>query len=181
MAYYFKKVKIYYEQASILSNDIVISVPSYYSNSERQAVLDAAEIANLKCIRLINESTAIALNYGFFRKADLLEKEPRNVVFVDLGHSKLTVTIASFLKGKMRIIIHNSDRNLGARNMDNLLVDILGEEFSKKVGSDPRKNVRCRLRMLDFIEKQRKILSSNKEATVHLESLLEDEDLHRNI
>ena len=181
LAYYFKKIKIYYENANILSNDIVISVPSYYSNSERQAVLDAAEIANLKCIRLINESTAIALNYGFFRKADLPEKDPRNVVFVDLGHSKLTVTIASFLKGKMRIIVHNSDRNLGARNMDNLLVDILGEEFTKKVGSDPRKNVRCRLRMLDFIEKQRKILSSNKDATIHLESLLEDEDLHKNI
>jgi heat shock protein 4 len=100
------------------------------------------------------------------------------VVFVDLGHSKLTVTIASFLKGKMRIIIHNNDRNLGARNMDYLLVEKLGEEFTKKVGADPRRNVRSRLRMLDGIEKQRKILSSNKEATVHLESLLEDEDLH---
>ena len=81
----------------------------------------------------------------------------------------------------MRIVAHHSDRNLGARNMDYLLVDILGEEFTKKVGSDPRKNVRCRLRMLDFIEKQRKILSSNKEGTIHLESLLDDEDLHKNI
>lgn len=129
----------------------------------------------------MNESTAIALNYGFFRKQDLPEKDPRNVVFVDLGHSKLTVTIASFLKGKMRIIIHNSDRNLGARNMDYILVEKLGEEFTKKFGADPRKNVRSRLRMLDVIEKQRKILSSNKEATIHLESLLEDEDLHKNI
>jgi heat shock protein 4 len=65
--------------------------------------------------------------------------------------------------------------------MDYLLVEKLGEEFAKKVGSDPRKNIRCRLRMLDVIEKQRKILSSNKEATIHLESLLEDEDLHKNI
>ena len=108
----------FYENSGILSKDIVISVPSYYSNSERQAVLDAAEIADLKCIRLVNESTAIALAYGFFRKADLTDKEPRYVAFVDFGHSKLTVTIASFLKGKTRILIHNSDRNLGARNMD---------------------------------------------------------------
>ncbi len=107
----------------------------------------------MKCIRLINESTAIALNYGFFRKADLPEKEPRFVAFVDLGHSKLTVTIASFLKGKMRIICHKSDRNLGARNMDVLLLEKLGGEFAKKVGADPRKNVRARLRMLDVIEK----------------------------
>ncbi len=144
-------------------------------------MLDASEIAGLKCIRLVNESTAIALNYGFFRRPDLDEKVARNVAFVDLGHSKLTVTIVSFLKGKMKIIIHNSDRNIGARNFDYLLVDQLGEEFTKKVGSDPRKNIRARLRMLDVIEKQRKILSANLEATIHLESLLEDEDLTKNV
>ena len=164
-----------------MSNDIVITVPSYYGNVERQGVLDAAEVAGLKCIRLLNESTAIALNYGFFRKADLPEKDPRYVAFVDLGHSKTTVTIASFLKGKTRIVIHKSERNLGARNMDALLVEKLGEEFNKKYGADPRKNVRARLRMLDAIEKQRKILSGVKDATIHLESLLEDEDLHKNI
>lgn len=103
------------------------------------------------------------------------------MVFVDLGHSKLTVTIASFLAGKMKIICHHSDRNLGARNFDFLLVEKLGEEFTKKFGADPRKNVRSRLRMLDAIEKQRKILSANLEATIHLECLLEDEDLHRNL
>ena len=158
LAYYFRKIKTFFENSAIQTNDIVISVPSYYSNFERQSVLDAAEIAGLKCIRLINESTAIALNYGFFRKADLPEKDPRFVAFVDLGHSKTTVTIASFLKGKTRIVIHKSERNLGARN-----------------------NARCRLRMLDVIEKQRKILSGVKDATIHLESLLEDEDLHKNI
>lgn len=181
LAFYLKKVKTFFENSGVQTNDLVISVPSYFSNVERQGVLDAADIAGLKCIRLINESTAIALNYGFFRKADLPDKDPRYVVFVDLGHSKLTVTIASFLKGKMRIVIHKSDRNLGARNMDSLLVEILGAEFAKKVGSDPRKNVRARLRMLDVIEKQRKILSGNKECTIHLESLLEDEDLHKNL
>lgn len=152
-AFYLKKLKNFYEEANIMSNDIVISVPAYYSNAERQSVLDACDIAGMKCIRLLNDSTATALNYGFFRRPDLHEKEPRNVVFVDLGHSALTVTIASFLKGKMRIIIHKSERNLGARNFDYLLVDVLGDDFTKKYGCDPRKNVRSRLRMLDVIEK----------------------------
>ena len=181
LAYYLRKIQTFFENSGILSNELVISVPSYATNVERQAYLDAAEIAGLKTLRLINESTAIALNYGFFRKADLPDKDPRYVAFVDLGHGKLTVTIASFLKGKMRIVVHKSDRNLGARQMDSLLLEKLGEEFTKKYGSDPRKNVRSRLRMLDVIEKQRKILSGNKEATIHLESLLEDEDLHRNL
>ena len=79
---------------------------------------------------MINESTAVGLAYGFFRKSDLDDKNPRYVAFVDFGHSKLTVTIASFIKGKMKIVCHHSDRNLGARNMDYFLADILGDEFT---------------------------------------------------
>jgi len=123
-------MKTFFEHANIQSKDIVISVPSYFSNVERQAVLDAAEIADLKCIRLINEATAVALTYGFFRKPDLpATGDPRYVVFVDLGHSKLTITVASFFSTKMSILCHHSDRNLGARNMDYVLVDKLSEEF----------------------------------------------------
>jgi heat shock 70kDa protein 4 len=58
---------------------------------------------------------------------------------------------------------------------------MLGGEFFKKHGCDPRENIRCRLRLLDSIEKTRKLLSGNKEADVNCESLMEDEDLHRNI
>jgi molecular chaperone DnaK (HSP70) len=94
MGFYLRKARIYFEKSGLKSKEIVISVPSYASNSERQAYLDAAEIAGIKCIRLINESTAIALTYGFFRKNDLDDKIPRKVVFVDFGHSKLTLTLA---------------------------------------------------------------------------------------
>ena len=63
------------------------------------------------------------------------------------------MTIASFLQGKSKILFHASDRNVGARNFDQLLVEILGGEFAKKYGCDPRKNARSRIRMLDGIEK----------------------------
>mmetsp|Transcript_23310 Transcript_23310/g.17738 ORF Transcript_23310/g.17738 Transcript_23310/m.17738 type:complete len:126 (-) Transcript_23310:57-434(-) len=65
--------------------------------------------------------------------------------------------------------------------MDYLLAEKIGGEFANKYGCDPRKNPRTVLRMLDAIEKQRKILSGNVEGTIHLESLMEDEDLHRNL
>ena len=97
LASFLKRAKTYFEKANMMSKEIVIAVPSYASNTERQAWLDAAEIAGLKCIRLLNESTAICYNYGFFRKNDLKEKEARTVAFVDFGHSKLTVTFAKFL------------------------------------------------------------------------------------
>lgn len=115
MAFFLKKSKTYFENDGMMSNEMVISVPSYASNAERQAYLDAAEIAGIKCIRLINESTAIALTYGFFRKADLDPKRPRLVAFVDFGHSKLTITYCSFVPGKTKIIMSHSNRNLGAR------------------------------------------------------------------
>lgn len=142
-------------------------------------MLDAAEIAGIKCVRLLNESTAIAYNYGFFRKADLTKDTPRKVCFIDLGHSKLSITFAQFLQGKMKIIYTQSDRNLGARQIDYLLFELFGGEFYKKYGCDPRPNARCRLRLLDGIEKCRKLLTSNKEADVNCDSLMEDEDFHK--
>lgn len=177
MGFYLKKVKTYFEKAGLTSNEMVLSVPTYLSNSERQAYLDACEIAGIKCIRLINESTAIALTYGFFRKNDLNADKARIVAFVDFGHSKLTVSYASFKPGKMKILGTHSDKNLGARQIDYLLTDLFGEKFTKKYGCDPRKDNRARLRLLDSIEKMRKLLTGNKEADISCEALLEDEDL----
>lgn len=177
MGFYLKKAKTYFEKANLTSNEIVIAVPTYLSNSERQAYLDAAEIAGIKCIRLINESTAVALTYGFFRKNDLDAEKARVVAFVDFGHSKLTVTYASFKPGKMKILGTHSDKNLGARQIDYLLTDLFGGKFNAKYGCDPRENARARLRLLDAIEKMRKLLTGNKEADINCESLLEDEDL----
>jgi len=121
------------------------------------------------------------LTYGFFRKGDLDADVERTVAFVDFGHSKLSITYAAFVKGKMRVISTHSNKDLGARQIDFQLFELLGGEFAKKYGCDPRQNVRCRLRLLDSIEKVRKLLTSNKEADVHCEALMEDEDLHRSI
>jgi len=181
MAYYLTKLKKFYENSEIMCKDIVLSIPSYCSNVERQSLLDAADIAGLKCLRVINESTAIALQYGFFRKADLDAKEARVVCFVDMGHSKTTITIASFIQGKTKIIVHKSDRNLGAREFDWELVQLLGGEFAKKYGADPRKNAKCIVRMLEGVEKARKMLSSVPDAQVNVDYLLEEEDLVRTV
>ena len=181
MAFYLFKLKKFYEKAEINCKDVVVSVPSYCSNVERQCLLDACEIAGLKCLRLINESTAIALQYGFFRKKDLDAKESRVVAFVDVGHSKTTVTIASFIQGKTKIICHKSDRNLGARDFDWAIIEKIGGEFASKVGADPRKNSRCIVRMFEAVEKGRKTLSSVTESQINIDYLLEEEDLNKTL
>ena len=129
----------------------------------------------------MNENTAVALNYGFFRRTEFDEKEPRNVAFVDVGHAKFTVTVASFTQKKVKIISHSSNRNLGTRNFDITLMNVFADEFLEKYGCDPRESPKGRLRMLDAIEKARKILSANSEASVNVECLMEDEDLFRSV
>lgn len=119
VGFYLTKIQKFYEQSDVKGKEFVISVPSYTTNVERQAIVDACHIAGIKCLRVINESTAIVYNYGFFRKNDLDAENERVVAFVDMGHSKTTITIAAFKKGESRIIIHNSDRNLGGRDLDN--------------------------------------------------------------
>lgn len=87
-------------------NDCVISVPSYFTQAERQALLDAARIAGLNVLRLFNETTATALCYGIY-KQDLPAPEapPRNIVFVDCGQAGLQVSICAFHKGKLKVSI----------------------------------------------------------------------------
>lgn len=113
--------------------DVVLSVPPYYSTIERLAVLDACKVAKVNCLRLMNENTAIALCYGFFRRKEFSEKA-KNIAFLDMGHGKTTCTIASFTDKKVTILSHASNRNLGGRNFDYLLCDIIGGEFNKKFG-----------------------------------------------
>lgn len=77
------------DQGSAIT-DCVVAVPAYFSESERRAMLTAADVASLKCLRLMNELTAAALNWGIF-KPDLPDDQPLNVAFVDVGHSSLQV------------------------------------------------------------------------------------------
>ena len=181
LAFYLKKLHEFYVKADAPTKDVVLTIPSYASNTERQSLVDACEIAGLKCLRVINESTAIAYNYGFFRKGDLPTETERFVAFVDMGHSKTTVTIAAFKQKEARIIVHKSDRNLGGRDMDYQIMLKIGEEFQKKYGDDPRAQVRCRLRMYETIEKARKLLSGDSEAMIAIDYLLNEEDLNRKL
>jgi len=81
----------------------------------------------------------------------------------------------------MKILATHSNKNLGARQIDFLLFDLFCGEFAKKYGCDPRESIRCRLRLLDSIEKCRKLLTSNKDADINCEALMEDEDFRRHL
>lgn len=139
---------------------MVLSVPNYYTEQERKALLDAARIAEIKVLNLINESSAISLSYALFRKAELTD-QPRNVVFVDFGHSKLSAFCASFTKTKGKIIAEVSERNLGCRDFDWAMLQHCEQKFQKiSNGESILENKKAIIRTLEALEKQRKTLSA---------------------
>jgi len=159
-------------------NDMVIAVPAWYTDAQRRALLDAAEIAGLKVLRLINETTATALGYGI-TKLDLpsAEEKPRRVAFVDIGHSNYTCTIAEFKKGELKIVATGYDRHFGGRNFDKAIVEHFRAEFKEKNKIDINENPKARVRVAAAVEKLKKVLSANAVAPINIESLMNDVDV----
>ncbi|XP_075564824.1 heat shock 70 kDa protein 4L isoform X1 [Pelecanus crispus] len=159
--------------------DCVISVPSFFTDAERRSVMAAAQIAGLNCLRLMNEITAVALAYGIY-KQDLpaLEEKPRNVVFVDMGHSAYQVSICAFNKGKLKVLATTFDPFVGGRNFDEALVDYFAEEFRTKYKLNVKENPRALLRLYQECEKLKKLMSANaSDLPLNIECFMNDLDV----
>merc|ERR1719272_360569 len=155
--------------------DAVISVPSYFSDVHRQALLDAAKIAGISVLRLMNEHTATAFAYGIYRSNDFDPEKPMTVAFCSMGHSLFSVSIVQFVRGKLSVLCERSDK-VGGRDMDECLMIAFAEQFKKKTGCDVLTNKKAAFKLEDAVTKTKKVLSSNYEAGVSCECLMEDED-----
>ncbi|PKU36153.1 hypothetical protein llap_13543 [Limosa lapponica baueri] len=159
--------------------DCVISVPSFFTDAERRSLLDAAQIVGLNCLRLMNDMTAVALNYGIY-KQDLPapEEKPRIVVFVDMGHSAFQVSACAFNKSKLKVLGTAFDPFLGGRNFDGKLVDYFCAEIKAKYKLDPKTKVRALLRLYQECEKLKKLMSSNStDIPLNIECFMNDTDV----
>lgn len=161
-------------------SDCVIGVPSFFSDVHRQALLDAAKIAGISVLRLMNEHTATALAYGIYRSNDFDEAKPQTVVFCSMGHSIFSVSVVQFVKGKLTVVCEKSDK-VGGRDMDECLMREFAGQFKKKVGCDPLSNKKAMFKLEDAVLKCKKVLSANSEAPINCECLMEDEDFASNI
>ncbi|KAL1505168.1 hypothetical protein ABEB36_004790 [Hypothenemus hampei] len=160
-------------------NDCVISVPSYFTNNERKALLDSAAISGLNVLRLFNESAATALSYGIY-KQDLPapEEKPRNVIFVDCGYASLQVFACAFNRGKLKMLSTASDQYLGGRDVDRLLADHFCAEFQQKYNINAKSNARAYLRLLAEVEKLKKQMSANSTTLpLSIECFMNDKDV----
>ncbi|KAG5954419.1 Heat shock protein hsp88 [Claviceps arundinis] len=159
-------------------SELCMSVPAWFTDAQRRALLDAAEIAGLKVLRLINDTTAAALGWGI-TKLDLpaADEKPRRVCFVDIGHSNYTCSIVEFKKGELAVKSTAWDRNFGGRDFDRALVEHLAKEFKGKYKVDIYTHGRAMARTLAAAEKTKKILSANQQAPVNIESVMNDIDV----
>ncbi|KAJ6145507.1 Hsp70 chaperone Hsp88 [Penicillium chermesinum] len=159
-------------------SDVTISVPAWFTDVQRRAMIDAGEIAGLNVLRLVNDTTATALGYGI-TKMDLPgpEEKPRRVVFVDIGASDYTATVVEFRKGELNVKSTAYDRHFGGRDFDLALTERFADEFKEKFKIDIRTNGKAWSRTVAAAEKMKKVMSANPQAPMSIESLMEDTDV----
>lgn len=162
--------------------DSVLAVPHWFTQAQRRGLLQACEIASLNCLKVTNESNAIALSFGIFKSAKKLfsETEPTHVMFIDIGFTGYCVTIVDFIQENMRVRSTVCDRQLGGRDFDDVIIEFLAEEFQKKTGINVRNNKKAILKLQAAAEKAKKTLSPAgvTEASISVECLAEDRDLN---
>jgi len=156
--------------------DVVLSVPAYFTDAERRAVLDAAKIVGLNVLKLLNDCTAAALAYGIY-KTDLPPDKTTNVAFVDCGAMDTTVAIVAFVKGKLTVLSVATDRHLGGEDFTRVIADHFAAEWKEKHGIDAHTNKKAWFRLMTAAEKTKKVLSSNPQAPISIECFMDDIDV----
>jgi hypoxia up-regulated 1 len=178
--------------------DCVLTVPSFTTQVERQALLDAAELADMRVLSLIDENTAAALNFGM----DKVYEEPQIILFYNLGASSLQVSLVKFhtyevpegkyskktkTVGSIEVLGKTWDATLGGQEFDNRLVEYMADHFNrewrhargheKDVRDVPRAMTKIRLQA----NKVKHVLSANQEIPVHMDNVHDDMSLSLHI
>jgi len=143
--------------------EAVITVPAYFSDSQRQATKEAGEIAGLKVKRIINEPTAASLAYGLDKKS----KDLKVAVF-DLGGGTFDISILELGDGVFEVKSTNGNTHLGGDDFDQKIIDWLADEFKKEEGVDLRKDPMALQRLKEAAEKAKIELSSSTSTEINL-------------
>ena len=143
--------------------EAVITVPAYFTDSQRQATKDAGKIAGLNVKRIINEPTAAALAYGVDKETD-----QHKIMVFDLGGGTFDVSILEVGDGVFEVLATRGNNKLGGDDFDNKLMNYLADEFMKENGVDLRKDPTSLQRLLDAAEKAKKELSTTTTTNINL-------------
>ena len=143
--------------------EAVITVPAYFSDSQRQATKEAGEIAGLKVRRIVNEPTAAALAYGM----DMMNRDMKIAVY-DLGGGTFDISILELGDGVFEVKSTNGDTHLGGDDFDHVLIDFMAESFKSEHGVDLRQDPMALQRLKEAAEKAKIELSSSQSTEINL-------------
>jgi len=144
-------------------SEAVITVPAYFSDSQRQATKEAGEIAGLQVKRIINEPTAASLAYGLDKKSSDLK-----IAVFDLGGGTFDISILELGDGVFEVKSTNGDTHLGGDDFDQVIIDWLAQEFKKDEGLDLKKDPMALQRLKEAAEKAKIELSSSTQTEINL-------------
>ena len=147
----------------------VITVPAYFSDSQRQATKDAGKIAGLEVLRIINEPTAAALAYGMDK-----EDQDQKIMIYDLGGGTFDVSILDIGDGVFEVLATNGDTHLGGDDFDNAIIDYLVDEFKKSQGIDLKQDKMAMQRLKEAAEKAKIELSGMQQTQINLPFITAD-------
>ena len=149
--------------------DVVITVPAYFNDSQRQATKDAGNIAGLNVKRIINEPTAAALAYGLDKK-----NKDQKIAIYDLGGGTFDISILEIGDGVFEVKSTNGDTQLGGDDFDNVLVDWLADGFKKSDSVDLKKDPMALQRLKEAAEKAKCELSTSTQTEINLPFITAD-------
>lgn len=178
--------------AKVPVKDAVIAVPPYFGQAERKGLLQAAQLAGINVLSLINEHSGAALQYGIDKD---FSNESRHVIFYDMGSSSTYAALVYFSAYKTKEFGKTVSVNqfqvkdvrwnpeLGGQDMELRLVEHFADEFNKQVGNgvDVRKSPKAMAKLKKQVKRTKEILSANTMAPISVESLLDDRDFRSTI
>src|ERR1039457_4102074 len=142
---------------------VVVTVPAYFNDAQRQATKDAGRIAGLEVLRLVNEPTAASLAYG------LDKKDTATVAVYDLGGGTFDISILKLHEGIFEVIATNGDTHLGGDDIDNLLIAIALDDIQGDLGLDLRRSGEAVQTIRKAVIEAKIALSSNEQTTLDIE------------
>lgn len=154
---------------------VVITVPAYFNDSQRQATKDAATIASLDCVRIINEPTAAALAYGLQEKSI---GDDINVIIYDLGGGTLDVSLLNINDGIFHVLASTGNTHLGGTDFDNRLMGYCIKQFKDSNKVEEINNCIGLQRLRKNVESAKKMLSFQNKVTIYVNNFYEGKDLN---
>ncbi|CAM8954849.1 unnamed protein product [Rhodiola kirilowii] len=175
----FKMQKIAEAYLGSTVKNVVVSVPSYFNDSQRQATKDAAVIAGLNVLRIISEPTAAAIAYGLDRKG--VSVGEKNVLVFNLGGGTVDVSLLTIEEGIFEVKATAGDTHLGGEDFDTRMVNHFVEKIKRKKKKDITNNPRALTKLRTSCEKAKRNLSSTTKTTIEIYSLYDDNDFSWNM